>query len=182
MRARSAQVLIGLTLLLAGCGTAQVVDTALHGDLASLKRDVQRSRESGRLDKSTVEDLAWAVAGRELRSASGSAAVERVRDVRSCARPLLRVLEARAEQADDAAAEATATLFELGQRDARDLVKRHRDASSGAWRAVGARAAVAKELGGAPNRGGHRHLLPANRTARRAGKRRSAAQTFAFLR
>lgn len=147
MRARSAQVLIGLTLLLAGCGTAQVVDTALHGDLASLKRDVQRSRESGRLDKSTVEDLAWAVAGRELRSASGSAAVERVRDVRSCARPLLRVLEARAEQADDAAAEATATLFELGQRDARDLVKRHRDASSGAWRAVGARAAVAKELG-----------------------------------
>jgi hypothetical protein len=147
MRARSAHVLIGLTLLLAGCGAAQVVDTALHGDLVSLKRDVKRSQDAGRLDKSTVEDLAWAVAGRELRSASGTAAVDRVRDVRSCARPLVRVLEARAEQADDAAAEATLTLFELGRRNSSELLRRHRDASSGAWRAVAARAAVANEQG-----------------------------------
>jgi len=142
---RSAHWFVAIALTVTGCGTAGVVETALHGDLASLKRDVKQSRESGRLDKSTVEDLARAVAGREVRSATGSAAVDRIKDVRSCANPLLRVLEARAEQADDAAAEATLTLFELGRRDGGELVRRHRDASSGAWRAVAARAATGKE-------------------------------------
>lgn len=147
MRARSAKWLIAVALLVAGCGTAGVVETALHGDLAALKRDVKQSRESGRLDKATVEDLAQAVAGREVRSSTGSAAVDRIKDVRACAKPLVDVLEARADQADDAAAEATLTLLELGRRDARELVRRYRDASSGAWRAVAARAATGKEHG-----------------------------------
>lgn len=145
--ARTAHGLFALALLVAGCGTAGVVETALHGDLASLKRDVKQSREAGRLDRSTVEELAQAVAGREVRSATGNAAVDRIKDVRACAKPLLRVLEARAEQADDAAAEATLTLLELGRRDRRELVRRHRDSSSGAWRAVAARASSAKEHG-----------------------------------
>ncbi|MFO0566075.1 MAG: hypothetical protein U0263_10465 [Polyangiaceae bacterium] len=147
MRVCSFTWLMAGSLWLAGCGTAGVVDTALHGDLSALKRDVKSSQDAGKLDRSTVEDLARAVAGREVRSSSGTAAVDRVRDIRTCARPLLQVLEARADQADDAAAEATLTLLALGRRNPNDLVKKYRDSSSGAWRAVAARAASAKELG-----------------------------------
>ncbi|MBK7579220.1 MAG: hypothetical protein IPI67_03350 [Myxococcales bacterium] len=147
MRSRSVNWLIGSALLLAGCGTAGVVQTALHGDLASLKREVRESREAGRLNKATVEDLAAAVAGREVRSSTGNAAVDRIKDVRPCAKPLVSVLEARAGQADDAAAQATWTLFELGRRDGDELVRKHRDASSGAWRALAARASGRKEHG-----------------------------------
>jgi hypothetical protein len=52
------------------------------------------------------------------------------------------VLEDRAKQADDAAAEATMILLELGRRDRGALVKKYRDASGGAWRALAARSAV----------------------------------------
>jgi HEAT repeat protein len=136
---------VGLATL--ACTKRGVVDVVLHSDLATLKREVKESRERGELDRGTVEELARAVAGREVRSATGRAAVDRVRDVRSCARPLQAVLEDRARRADDAAAEATLTLFELGKMDRERLISRHRDSSSGAWRALAARAASAKSHG-----------------------------------
>lgn len=145
MRSKWSFALAGFVAL--ACTRAGVVQTALHGDLQTLKRDVKESRDRGELDASTVRQLAEAVAGREVRSSTGDAAVDRIRDVRPCAQPLLSVLEDRAKRADDAAAEATLTLLELGKRDKREMVERHRDASSGAWRAVAARAAVARELG-----------------------------------
>ncbi len=83
--------LLGVSTL--ACTKTGVVDAALHSDLATLKRQVKESQERGELDRSTVEDLARAVAGREVRSATGDAAVARVKEVRSCARPLLPVLE-----------------------------------------------------------------------------------------
>jgi HEAT repeat protein len=134
-------------LFLVGCARSGVVDSALHGDLAALKRDVKAAQDRGELDRGTVTELARAIARREVRSASGDAAVERIRDVRVCARPLLDVLEDRAERADDAAAEATLTLFDLGKRDAGDMVAKYRDASGGAWRAVAARAASGSKYG-----------------------------------
>lgn len=140
---RTRWLLVVLGLAAGGCGSSGVVQTALHGDLQSLQREVRAEQKSGELDRDTVVELAQAIAGREVRAAKGRAAIQRIRSVRPCASSLLAVLEDRAERADDVAAEATLVLFELGKLSAPRLVERHRDASSGAWRAVAARAAVA---------------------------------------
>lgn len=131
-----------LVWMLAGCGSSGVVHTALHGDLAQLKRDLKTEQAQGKLDRDRVEDLARAVASRELSSATGDDAVRTVRSLRACAAPLSTVLEKRADGSDDVAAEATLILLELGKRDGRALLAKHQKASSGAWRAVAARAAT----------------------------------------
>jgi hypothetical protein len=128
--------------LLFSCATSGVVETALHGDLAALKRDVKREQEHGDLDRARVKKLAEAVAGREVRSAKGDAAVAKLHAVRPCAVPLQDVLFDRAGKGDDAAAEATLILLELGKLNARRQVEKYGMASSGAWRAVAARAAT----------------------------------------
>jgi hypothetical protein len=141
-----------LVLTIAACGTPGVVQTAMNGDLSTLKRKIAESRRAGDLDRATVEELAAAVAGREVRSAKGTEAVRRIRAVRSCATPLLPVLEDRAARTDDAAAEATLVLLELGRLSRGPLFARYAEASSGAWRAVGARSAVGKKAGPARRR------------------------------
>jgi HEAT repeat protein len=133
--------------VLVACGTSGVVRTALHGDLAALKREVSEGQRRGDLDRGTVIDLAQAVAGREVRSAKGQGAIHQIRAIRSCASSLLPVLRDKAEQGDDAGAEATMLLYDLGRLPAEPLVRRHRAASAGAWRAVAARAAVAPKYG-----------------------------------
>lgn len=124
------------------CGTAGVVQTALHGDLAQLKRQIRDDQQKGALDRSTTLKLATAVAGRELRSSKGPAAVARVDSLRACAGSLEPVLRERASHPDDVGAQATRMLIQLGRLDRADLVARYAEASSGAWRAVAARAAT----------------------------------------
>ncbi|MCA9591992.1 MAG: HEAT repeat domain-containing protein [Myxococcales bacterium] len=142
MKALGLSTLCLLGALASGCATSGVVDTALHGDLAALKRDVKRAQERDELDRGRVADLAQAVASREVRSAKGAAAIEKLHAVRPCAAPLSAVLSDRAKKGDDAAAEATLILLELGKLNAPRQVKKYGAASSGAWRAVGARAAT----------------------------------------
>lgn len=125
------------------CATSSVVETALHGDLPALKREIREGQKHGELSRRTVDHLAVAVAGRELASSSGRTAVARVDELRPCAWPLTNVLEHRAETLDDAGARATLVLYEENKLDADALVERYRAASSGAWRAVAARAAKA---------------------------------------
>jgi hypothetical protein len=125
-----------------GCGSTQVVRTALHGDLTSLKREVSQARAAGKLDRDTVERLARAVAGREVRSARGNAATLRIEQVRNCARSLLPVLRDRAKHLDDAGAEATLVLLELGAVDPARLVDKYGKAPDAAWRAVAVRTAT----------------------------------------
>lgn len=124
------------------CSPAGVVQTALHGDLAQLKRQIHEDQERGALDRATTLKLANAVAGRELRSSKGPAAVRRVDALRACAGSLQAVLEDRAAHPDDVGAQATLMLLELGRMDRPGLVRRYAEASSGAWRAVAARAAT----------------------------------------
>ncbi|MBX3130869.1 MAG: hypothetical protein KF718_29390 [Polyangiaceae bacterium] len=135
-------LLLPLLLLTVSCGTSSLVDSALSGDLATLKREVKAAQDKGTLDRSEALDLARAVAAREVHSARGQDAVSTLRSFRACAAPLSHVLEERAKRSDDVAAEATLILYELGVRSAPQLVERHHDAASGAWRAVAARAAV----------------------------------------
>lgn len=126
------------------CASSNAVRTALHGDLATLKRDIRAEQSSGSLDRSRVEDLAAAVAGREIRSAKGPLAVTRIRSARACVAPLLPVLRDRARRSDDGGAEAALVLFERNELRAERLLGQYAEASSGAWRAVAARAALDK--------------------------------------
>ena len=135
-----------LALLLSACGTGSLIQTALHGDLQTLKREVRREQQRGTLDRDRAIDLARAVAGREVRSARGPGAPERIRGVAGCAGELSAVLSDRATRGDDVGAEAALLLLEARREDAADAL-RYREASSGPWRAVAARAAVGSSHG-----------------------------------
>jgi HEAT repeat protein len=118
------------------------VRTALQGDLGALKHDIASAQQAQKLDHDTVVSLALALGERELMSAEGSEGATRVRSFRPCAKPLRGTMERRAESGDDVAAELTLILLEMHAADRASLLKRYAHSSSGAWRAVAARAAV----------------------------------------
>ena len=129
-------------VLVAACGPKPPARTALEGDLPSLKRDIASAQQAQKLDHAAVVDLALAVGEREVMSAGGTDGALRVRSLRPCAKPLLRTMARRAEAQDDVAAELTLILLETHTADRETLLTRYARASSGAWRAVAARAAV----------------------------------------
>lgn len=135
------------SLWLLGCAAPRVVKTALHGDLGSLKREIAASQAAGHLGPSEFRALARAIAGREVRSAQGRDALERLRDVRSCAGELLPILKDRAQSNDEVGAAATLLLIEQGKGSLGHLAEQYLSSQDGAWRAVGTRAAVAPEFG-----------------------------------
>jgi hypothetical protein len=114
----------------------------MSGNLTALQAEIQEARRAGRLDRSSVEELARAVAGREVRSAKGEPAVRRLRTVRACAAPLYPVLEDRSSHPDDAGAEAALILLESNRILPAHAVEEYAESASGSWRAVAARAAV----------------------------------------
>lgn len=132
-------LLLGVLVGLSGCAKSSVVNTALNGDLPTLRKQIADAQEAGTLDKDEVRSLAEAVAGREVRSANTDRAVDRIHQVRSCAGSLKSVLRDRAGHADDAGAEAKLALLDAGYDRDSSLVKRYGQAESGAWRAVAAR-------------------------------------------
>lgn len=132
--------------LCASCGGPPLAKTALHGDLATLKREIAAA-ETSELRHPRVLALARAVASREVRSATGVIAVRRLEQMRPCARRLTRVLHDRARRRDDAGATAAMLLLELDERRAPRLAAAYVDAESGAWRAVAARAMLTPEQG-----------------------------------
>jgi len=132
-----------------GCARPAVVETALHGNLVSLQREIHSAQADHRVRTSEIAELAAAVASREVRSARGDVAVRRLEQVRSCAEHLYPVLRDRARRRDDAGALATMILLETGRLQPAPLQTRYRAAPSGAWRAVAARAMIAPEDWGA---------------------------------
>jgi hypothetical protein len=142
MRFRRCLLALGLPALLASCGPKPPVRTALQGDLPTLKQDIAAAQRAQGLDHATVVNLALALGERELMSAQGSDGAIRVRSLRPCARRLRSTIERRAESGDDVAAELTLILLEMHAADRASLLKRYAQSSSGAWRAVAARAAV----------------------------------------
>jgi len=128
--------------LLSGCGPKPPVRTALSGNLAELKRDIQSAQQAGRLNRGKVVDLAQAVAERELTSAEGSNGAQRVRSLRSCAQPLRSAMQRRARGTDEVAAELTLILVEQHAANKTELLHAYARSDNGAWRAVAARAAA----------------------------------------
>lgn len=132
-------------MLLTACAAKPPVKTALQGNLSELKRAIQDAARAGQLGRDQVVALAQAVAERELTSADGASGAERVRSLRSCARPLRRAMEHRALATDDVAAELTLILLEAHATEPSALLERYAHSPSGAFRAVAARAAARPE-------------------------------------
>jgi hypothetical protein len=135
-----------LALSVAACATTGAVESALHSDLATLRQKLVEEKRRGELDEGRVTEIAHAVAVREIHSGAGTAGARRIHSLRACSKPLLEVLDDRSERFDEGGAEATLVLLASGRLNRSSLVKRYREADSGAWRAVAARAATLPEF------------------------------------
>jgi HEAT repeat protein len=134
-----------LSLLAIACATTGAVESALVGDLGTLRKGLAEEKRRGELDQRRVTEIARAVAAREIYSGTGVAGARRIHSMRACAEPLLDELDARADRPDEGGAEATLTLFASGRLRQAGLFDRYNDADSAAWRAVAARAALEPE-------------------------------------
>jgi HEAT repeat protein len=137
-------VLLNAAVLACG-GVRPEVKAALTGTLPELEREIARAQRGGPLSKEQLGELAQAVAEREIAAAKGAEGAQQLAVFRPCLSELELVLDERARRGDEPAAVATLLLFEAGKRDAGELVSRYHEADSGAFRALAARAALAKE-------------------------------------
>jgi hypothetical protein len=114
----------------------------LTGTLPELQQEIARAERDGGLSGSRLQDLARAVAEREIAGAKGAEGAEQIAVFRPCLPALETALSERAARGDEAAAVATLLLFEAGKRQANDLVARYKEADSAAFRALAARATL----------------------------------------
>ncbi|MGA3120422.1 MAG: hypothetical protein ABSF69_06580 [Polyangiaceae bacterium] len=140
MKTSASRGFLALYLLgcLVGCESSSAMRAVNRGDFEALRAAIVAREASGQLSTGEAVSLAKAVAGRELRIAQASDAVERVRDIRSCARELDAALAVRMRTRDAAGAEAALARIEargLEFDEARTLAA-DRDTP---WRAFGAR-------------------------------------------
>jgi HEAT repeat protein len=142
---RRARCLLFFTLALAlpllSCRPAPGLQAAAAGDRAALGATVLEHERSGDLSNRDAAALAFAVADREVRAAAGPEAVERVRDVWSCARELDDALAERMRMHDDAGAQAALARVDGGGLDI-DELRRYLGDPDSRWRAVGTRGLV----------------------------------------
>lgn len=131
--------------LTVSCTGPGYVKTAFYGDLPTLKREIAAASRAGTIDSDGVVELAEAVLRREVRSARGELAVDRVHAARACARAAETELREWAETQEDAGAEALLVLVDAGMASAAPLVDRYARAPNGAFRAVAARGTASPE-------------------------------------
>jgi HEAT repeat protein len=128
-------------LTLVGCAASPAMRAAEAGDRPALASAVGERQRAGDLSNGDAASLARAVAERELRASAGPEGVDRVRDVRPCARELEGALAARSASRDEVAAEAVLARIEARGLDAGDVRPYAGDADAH-WRAVGVRGLV----------------------------------------
>ncbi|HYQ15652.1 MAG TPA: HEAT repeat domain-containing protein, partial [Polyangiaceae bacterium] len=128
-------------------GARPEMKAALTGTLPELQREIAEAERSGPLEGARLKDLARAVAEREIAGARGAEGAEQLALFRPCLPQVETALDERAGRGDEAAAVATLLLFEAGKRRAPELLERYRDADSGAFRALAARATLSSEQG-----------------------------------
>jgi HEAT repeat protein len=137
--------LIVLLGVLGGCSSPPAVESALHGDLATLKRHISQGQQDGHFNRRAVWDLARAVASREVYSARGDEGEELLGELSSCARPLANVLRARAKQRDCVGARATLLLLEAGEIEPGELVSAYGGDEDASYRALAARDSTSRD-------------------------------------
>lgn len=117
---------------------------AERGDLASLKSDLASRQTAGDMSNDEASGIAKVVAEREVRVANAKDAIDRIREVRACARELDGVLSDRMQTHDEAGAEAALARIEGGKLDPDD-VRVFAGIPDDKWRAVGTRGLVREE-------------------------------------
>jgi HEAT repeat protein len=135
-----------LALAVAACATTGAVESALHGDLSTLRTRLAEEKKRGALDQGRVTEIAHAVAAREIHSGAGAPAARRIHSLRACSGPLLADLDDRSDRPDEGGAEATLVLLAAGRLRHAGLVEKYAEADSAAWRAVAARASNSAEF------------------------------------
>lgn len=138
MHFRSLLAPIALGLALAACAGPSALRPARSGDLAALRTALQDDLRAGRLTRSGVVDIAQELAEHELKVAKDKDAVQRVAQVRMCARHLVDPLRERAGAKDAAAPDAAMAVLEMGKADL-DEYRALATSVDPAWRAVGVR-------------------------------------------
>lgn len=153
LRALSASLLAGLLSLSAavvGCARSASVRAAEAGSFDELRRVLSDELRRGALDADDVRAIARAVAEGEIARATPPSGLERLRELRTCARRLEEALDERAAGSDAVAIAAATMLFEAGLTEAervkRYVAERGPDPSA-ALRALEARALVAADDG-----------------------------------
>lgn len=134
-----------LATLAFACSPPRVVQTALHGNLTDLEREIATAKARGELDADTTSALARAVASRIVVSSSNPQELFWLRTRPGCRDTLSDAIGLRAERGDAVAAEAVQGLFEAGQGDDEALLRRYSGSVDPSWRAVAARAALAPD-------------------------------------
>jgi HEAT repeat protein len=129
-----------------GCAaTRPEVRAALRGTLPELRQEIARAERAGPLEEAELQQLARAVAEREIAGASGAEGAQQLAVFRPCLAELQTALDERAGRGDEAAAVATLLLFEAGKRSGPELVGRYREADSAAFRSLAARATLTRD-------------------------------------
>ena len=127
-----------LILQTVACAGLSATGPAERGEHQLMRNAMLEDLRNGRLTRNAVVDLATVVAQRELLESKGSEAVQRVQQVRLCARSLEGPLTERAE-GDDKAAPLAAMALLLVDRGEPGAWRKHLDATDPAWRAVAVR-------------------------------------------
>ncbi len=125
----------------AGCASSPAMRAAERGDQVVLRDILEKQEKAGALSNGQASWLAGAVAARDVRVASSTDAVLRVRELQSCARELDDVLADRMRTRDEAGAHAALARIESGRLDL-DSAREMLSDPSPAWRAVGTRGLV----------------------------------------
>jgi HEAT repeat protein len=141
---RTIAVPLAIALGAAACVASPAQRAISRGDRAALYEAIAVRERDGKLSNGEAASLAKAVAARELRTASGADAVDRVGDARPCAHELDSVLAARMRTHDTAGAQAALARIEGGGLDVDDVRAFAQDQDP-PWRAIAARALVRAE-------------------------------------
>ena len=137
---------IALALSIVSCAGPSALRPARSGDIAALKVALERDLRDGRLTRSSVTELAETIASRELSVASGKEAVQRVQQLKPCARHLEDPLEQRTKMADPSAPDAALILLDAHLVDSDRWASRAGDPDP-LWRAAAVRGMIEPEAG-----------------------------------
>jgi HEAT repeat protein len=138
MQPRHLLASVVLAASLAACAGPSALRPARSGDIAALKAALERDLREGRLTRSDVANIAQELAAHEVSSARANDAIQRVQQVRACARHLEDALLERTRGSDAAASDAARILEDEHMVDFGKWRSHAADPDPG-WRAVGVR-------------------------------------------